>query len=97
MDWKVFSSVFVTIFVAELADKTQLATFLFAADKTVSKWTVFFGSASALIVASALGVLVGALLSQSINMKIMSIMAGSGFILIGAWTIYHGIRGGAGA
>ena len=56
MDWKVFSTVFVTIFVAELADKTQLATFLFAADKTVSKWTVFLGSASALIVASALGV-----------------------------------------
>jgi len=91
MDWKILATIFVSVFIAEMADKTQLVTMLFAADKDVSKWTVFFGSASALILTSAIGVAAGALLSQFVNVKIMSIIAGSGFILIGVWTLYHGI------
>jgi putative Ca2+/H+ antiporter (TMEM165/GDT1 family) len=79
------------VFIAEMADKTQLVTMLFATDKDVSKWTVFFGSASALVLTSAIGVIAGAMLSQFINVKTMSILAGSGFILIGAWTLYHGV------
>jgi putative Ca2+/H+ antiporter (TMEM165/GDT1 family) len=74
-----------------MADKTQLVTMLFATDKAVSKWLVFFGSASALVLTSAIGVLAGTLLSQVINVKTMSIVAGAGFILIGIWTLYHGL------
>lgn len=92
MEWKLFATVFASIFIAELADKTQLVTLLFAADKQVSKWVVFAGSASALVLASAIGVLAGAALSQFINMKLMSIVAGSAFMLIGAWTLYHGLQ-----
>lgn len=92
MEWKLFATVFASIFIAELADKTQLVTLLFAADKQVSKWVVFAGSASALVLASAIGVLAGAALSQFINMKMMSIIAGSAFMLIGAWTLYHGLQ-----
>jgi putative Ca2+/H+ antiporter (TMEM165/GDT1 family) len=91
MEWKVFATVFASIFIAELADKTQLVTMLFAADRAVSKWVVFFGSASALVVASAMGVLAGSVLSQFISVKIMSIIAGTGFMMIGAWTLYHGL------
>jgi putative Ca2+/H+ antiporter (TMEM165/GDT1 family) len=90
MDWKIFATVFASVFVAEMADKTQLVTLLFAADKAVSKWVVFLGSASALVLTSAIGVLAGAMLAQFVNVKIMSIIAGTGFILIGAWTLYHG-------
>jgi len=64
---------------------------LFAADKDVSKWTVFFGSASALVLTSAIGVIAGSMLAQVVNVKMMSIIAGSGFIVIGAWTLYHGL------
>jgi putative Ca2+/H+ antiporter (TMEM165/GDT1 family) len=64
---------------------------LFAADREVSKWTVFLGSASALVLTSAIGVAAGTLLSQVINVKMMSILAGVGFIVIGIWTLYHGI------
>ena len=92
MDWKLLATVFASVFVAEMADKTQLLTLLFAADKAVSKWVVFLGSASALVLSSAIGVLAGALLSQFINVKTMSIIAGCGFILIGAWTLYHGLQ-----
>lgn len=91
MEWKLFATIFASIFIAELADKTQLVTMLFAADREVSKWLVFAGSASALVVASAIGVLAGSLLSQVINVKYMSVVAGAGFILIGAWTLYHGL------
>ena len=91
MDWKILATVFAAVFVAEMADKTQLVTMLFATDKAVSKWLVFFGSASALVLTSAIGVLAGTLLSQVINVKMMSIVAGAGFILIGMWTLYHGL------
>jgi putative Ca2+/H+ antiporter (TMEM165/GDT1 family) len=91
MEWKILATVFVSVFIAEMADKTQLVTMLFATDKDVSKWMVFFGSASALVLTSAIGVIAGAMLSQVINVKTMSILAGSGFILIGAWTLYHGV------
>ncbi len=90
MEWKIFATVFVSVFVAEMADKTQLVTLLFASNKDVSKWTVFYGSASALILTSAIGVMVGALLAQTISVKFMSLIAGTGFILIGVWTLYHG-------
>jgi putative Ca2+/H+ antiporter (TMEM165/GDT1 family) len=88
MDWKIFLTVFATVFIAELGDKTQLATMLFAADKEVSKYTVFLAASAALIVASALGVLAGSLLSEYINEKYLQYIAGVGFIGIGIFTLY---------
>ena len=87
MDLKTLFTVFGSVFVAELGDKTQLATLLFASDNEVSKLTVFIGSASALVLTSALGVLVGALLSQHINERFLHYVAGAGFIAIGLWTL----------
>lgn len=88
MDWKIFLTIFASVFIAELGDKTQLATMLFAADKEVSKFTVFFAASAALIVASAIGVLAGSLLSEYINEKHLHYLAGIGFIAIGAFTLY---------
>ena len=87
MDWRVFVTVFGAVFVAELGDKTQLATMLFATDKAVSKYTVFLAASAALVVASALGVLAGALLSEYINEKYLHYVAGIGFIAIGIYTL----------
>jgi putative Ca2+/H+ antiporter (TMEM165/GDT1 family) len=89
MDWKMLGLVFGTVFLAELGDKTQLATLLFAADKQVSKWLVFFGASLALIATSALGVLGGALISQYVSARTLQVIAGVGFILIGAWTLWR--------
>ena len=87
MDWKVLGTVFGTIFVAELGDKTQLATLLFASDKGVSKWIVFSGASLALIATTIIGVLGGALISQYVGERTLSYVAGLGFIAIGFWTI----------
>jgi putative Ca2+/H+ antiporter (TMEM165/GDT1 family) len=87
MDYKILLMVFATVFIAELGDKTQLATLLFAADKEVSKWTVFIGASLALIATSAIGVLAGSLISDHISAKHLHYAAGVGFILIGVWTL----------
>ena len=87
MHWKTFATVFVTVFVAEIGDKTQLATLLFSADKQVNKWTVFAGSALALTAAAAIGVLVGAQLERFVSPKALKTVAGIGFLAIGAWTL----------
>jgi putative Ca2+/H+ antiporter (TMEM165/GDT1 family) len=88
MDWKIFATVFAAVFIAELGDKTQLATMLFAADREVSKYTVFLAASAALVLASAIGVLAGSLLSNVISERLLHYIAGTGFILIGAWTLY---------
>jgi putative Ca2+/H+ antiporter (TMEM165/GDT1 family) len=87
MDLKVFSTVFTSVFIAELGDKTQLATMLFASDQQTSKLTVFLGASLALIVTSALGVVAGSVLSNYISEKLLHYLAGIGFIAIGIWTL----------
>ena len=76
MEYKVLLTVFISVFIAELGDKTQLATMLFAADKEVSKLTVFFGASLALIVASGIGVLAGGIISQYVSEKHLQYVAG---------------------
>ncbi len=87
MDLKLLTTVFITVFVAELGDKTQLATLLFAADKEHSTLTVFIGAAAALTLSAGIGAVVGSLISNLISPKILHYIAGSGFILIGLWTL----------
>lgn len=87
MDWKILATVFTTVFIAELGDKTQLATLLFATDREVNKWVVFIGASTALILTSALGVLAGGLISQTVSEKQLHFVAGIGFIAIGIWTL----------
>ena len=87
MDTKVLLTVFIAVFIAELGDKTQLATMLFAADKEVSKWTVFLGASLALIIASGIGVLAGEVVSQYVSEKYLHYVAGIGFVGIGIWTL----------
>jgi len=87
LEYKVLVTVFIAVFIAELGDKTQLATMLFAADKHVSKLTVFAGAALALVLASAIGVLAGGVIAHYISEKQLNYIAGIGFIGIGLWTL----------
>jgi putative Ca2+/H+ antiporter (TMEM165/GDT1 family) len=90
VDPRIFAVVFATVFVAELGDKTQLATLLYAADAERSKLLVFAAASAALVLASALAVVAGAWIAQHVSEQILSRVAGVGFVAIGAWTLWRG-------
>jgi len=85
---RAFFTVFLTVFIAEIGDKTQLATMLFASEAKVSKWVIFAGSAAALTLAAAIGVIVGAQLERLVSPRTLKVIAGAGFITIGVWTLW---------
>ena len=87
MTWQTFLSVFVTIFVAEIGDKTQLATMLYSAEADTNKWLVFFASSSALVLAAGIGVLVGAQFERLLAPRTLKLVAALGFIAVGIWTL----------
>ena len=87
MDFRFFLTVFASVFLAELGDKTQLATFLYATDAERSKLVVFLAAASALVVTSAIGVALGSVVAQYVNPRVLSYLAGAGFVVIGILTI----------
>ena len=92
MDFKTFFVVFGTVFLAELGDKTQLATVLFASKSSVSLMTVFVAATLALALSSALAVTAGSLISQYVDTRYLSMLAGVGFIIIGIWTIAQALQ-----
>jgi putative Ca2+/H+ antiporter (TMEM165/GDT1 family) len=89
-----FFTVFISVFLAELGDKTQLATMLFASNSegSASKWTVFLAASAALTVSAAIGVLAGSLVGKYVNPRSLQIVAGAGFVLIGVWTLWQAFR-----
>lgn len=86
MDLKVMCSTFAMIFLAELGDKTQLATFSFAAESQ-SRLSVFLGSAGALVATSLLAVLFGGAMSRMIPPHYIKYGAGGLFVLLGVWML----------
>lgn len=89
MDPKLALTVFGTIFLAELGDKTQLATLLFASRPGSNLMTVFVAASLALVATTAIGVLAAATISDYLQPKYLSYLAGFGFILIGVWTLWR--------
>jgi len=87
MDLKILLTTFGMIFLAELGDKTQLATFAFAAESK-SRLAVFLGSAGALVLTSMLAVVFGSTLSRLVP----RVGAGALFVLLGLWIGLGGLR-----
>ena len=79
---------FVTVFLAELGDKTQIATFSFAANPNYNKWLVLVGACSALFLISFLAVLIGAKVGDLVNPKHLKVVSGLLFIGIGLFTLW---------
>ena len=82
MDWKIFGTAFITLFLAELGDKTQLAVITMSAN-TESKLSVFIGASLALVLVSLIGVLVGSVLSQYVPTEWLQRIVAVAFIVIG--------------
>lgn len=85
--------IFTTVFLAELGDKTQLATLLFASSEKTSPWPVFFAAASALVLSTAIAVALGTSAERYLTMVPLKLIAGLGFIAIGIWTVASHFRG----
>ena len=81
MDWKLFGSTFLAIFLAEMGDKTQLATLSLAAGG--SRAVVFAASATALVATSAIAVLAGEVVSRAIPTAWIRRAAGALFVVMG--------------
>ncbi len=79
---------FVTVFLAELGDKTQIATFSFAANPNYNRWLVLLGACSALFLISLLAVLIGAKAGDLVNPKHLKVVSGLLFIGIGLFTLW---------
>ncbi len=88
------ATIFLAVLLAELGDKTQFATMLFASDRQTSPYLVFAAAASALVVATALAVLAGHFAGRYLDALPLKLIAGLGFIAIGAWTLVEHFRGG---
>lgn len=79
--WGIFATTFVTIFFAEIGDKTQLSTLLMSAESD-SPWVVFVGSAMALVSTSLLGVLLGSWIASKLAPRTINKAAGVMLLLI---------------
>ena len=91
MNWKLMLVTFGTVFLAELGDKTQLATLAFAAANR-SFWSVFLGSALALVTASLAATLVGSMLARCLPARWVGLGAGVLFVVIGAFLVARNLR-----
>jgi putative Ca2+/H+ antiporter (TMEM165/GDT1 family) len=88
------ASIFTVIFLAELGDKTQLATLLFATDGKSHPVLVFVAATAALCLATGLAVLLGTYGARHLEQMPLKLIAGVGFIAIGIWTLIEHFRGG---
>ena len=82
MDWKVFATAFITLFLAELGDKTQLAVITMTAS-TESKLSIFLGASLGLVAVTLVGVVVGGVVSQYVPTEWLQRIVAAAFIVIG--------------
>ena len=87
---KVYVAVFLSVFLAELGDKTQLATLLFATDAALSRWGVLAAAGGALVLSTALAVVAGSVLGSWVDGRHLRVGAAVGFIAIGVWMLVRG-------
>jgi Ca2+/H+ antiporter, TMEM165/GDT1 family len=89
--WRVFGSTFITIFLAELGDKTQVTTLLMSA-QSQAPWIVFVGAGTALVATSLIGVLLGQWLARRVSPATLDTAAGAmllGITVCLLWDVAH--------
>jgi putative Ca2+/H+ antiporter (TMEM165/GDT1 family) len=89
MDWKIFMTTFITVFFAELGDKTQLAT-LGISSSSENRLSVFLGSAIALSLASFFAVMLGDVVCKYLPAELLFKISGVSFFILGVYFIWKG-------
>ncbi len=88
MELKLFFTVCITVFLAELGDKTQFAIMAFGAQGQSNPWVIFAGASLGFVASAGFGVLLGHWLSGVASVRALSFIAGGTFILIGGVTVF---------
>ena len=86
---RLFFATFTSVFVAELGDKTQLATMALSggADSMRARWVIFLGAALALVSTSALGVIAGGAIGRFVSPLMLRRIGGVLFLILGGWML----------
>jgi putative Ca2+/H+ antiporter (TMEM165/GDT1 family) len=87
---KTYAAIFLSVFLAELGDKTQFATILFASEPGLTRWGVVAAAGGALLVSTVLAVLVGTWIGTWLPPRHLRLAAAVGFIAIGVWILVRG-------
>lgn len=85
-------TIFCAVFLAELGDKTQLATLLFASNGEHAPVRVFLAAAAALLASTALAVALGTFADRWLEAIPLKLLSGLGFLALGAWTVWESLR-----
>jgi Ca2+/H+ antiporter, TMEM165/GDT1 family len=88
----IFASTFITIFLAELGDKTQVTTLLLSA-QSHSPWIVFAGAGAALVATSLVGVLLGRWLAKKVPPRTLEISVALLLLVITALLVWDVVQG----
>jgi putative Ca2+/H+ antiporter (TMEM165/GDT1 family) len=86
MNWKIFTAAFVTLLLAEMGDKTQLAVITMSA-QSKSWFSVFLGGGLALVCVTLIGALFGEAITKGVPAHILHYVAGGLFIAMGVLAI----------
>jgi putative Ca2+/H+ antiporter (TMEM165/GDT1 family) len=89
MDWRLLGISFITVFLAELGDKSQLAAIALSGNAKSPK-AVFLGSIAALILASFIGVIIGEGTAQVLPAKWTKLIAAIGFAVMAVRLLFFG-------
>ncbi len=89
MNWEIFTATFVTIFIAEMGDKTQFAA-LAASAEAEKIWPVWLAVVGALSLAGTIGVLAGKVVGSILPEALQRPLSGGLFILVGCWILWKG-------
>lgn len=89
-----YITIFFTILVAELGDKTQIAVLSYGLDKKVSNLGVFLAASLALTVSSGIAVLAADMAERFLSQVPLKLVSGVLFLLLGAWTLFDYFRSG---
>jgi len=79
--------IFGSVLLAELGDKTQIATMLYATDRGIRPLSVFVAASSALVVSTLLAVLFGSTVTRFVSPTTLKLIAGIVFVGVGIWSI----------
>ncbi len=87
-----FFTVFLSVFLAELGDKTRLATALFAADGDGPKWLVFLASSAVLVASAGIATIAGSMARDFVGGPMLRLVAGAGLIVIGVLILWGALK-----